>query len=95
MVNRCLLFTALLTAALLPAQTLIPFQGYKDLYGYATEDGQVVIKPVHKASLKSCPPTVFTVCATTARCRRLTRRGSWSRWKTGTMWSPKSKMCGP
>ncbi|MBK7408974.1 MAG: WG repeat-containing protein [Saprospirales bacterium] len=77
MVNRyLLLFTALLTAALLPAQTLIPFQGYKDLYGYATEDGQVVIKPVHKGIFEILPADRFyTVLRNNGPLQALTRKG--------------------
>jgi hypothetical protein len=77
MIIRYLLFLgALFAAALLPAQTLIPFQGYKDLFGYATEDGQVVIEPKYKGIFEVLPADRFyTVLRHNGPLQALTRRG--------------------
>ncbi|MFZ2897521.1 MAG: WG repeat-containing protein [Saprospiraceae bacterium] len=75
-IKPILLFTALLTAALLPAQTLIPYQGYKDLFGYATEDGQVVIEPKYKGIFEILPENRFyTVLRHNGPLLALTRKG--------------------
>jgi hypothetical protein len=68
--------TFLFFAFCLPAQTLIPFQGYKDLFGYATEDGQVVIEPKHKGIFEILPADRFyTVLRHNGPLQALTRRG--------------------
>lgn len=75
-IKPLLLFTALLTAALLPAQTLIPYQGYKDLFGYSTEDGEVVIEPKYKGIFEILPDDRFyTVLRHNGPLQALTRRG--------------------
>jgi hypothetical protein len=75
-IKPILLFGALLTAALLPAQTLIPFQGYKDLFGYATEDGQVVMEPKYKGIFEILPEDRFyTVLRQNGPLLALTRKG--------------------
>jgi len=66
----------LLLALLLPAQTLIPFQGYKDLFGYATEDGQVMVEPKYKGIFEVLPADRFyTVLRHDGPLQALTRRG--------------------
>lgn len=73
-----MLLGALFAAAMLPApQTLIPFQGYKDLFGYATEDGEVVIEPEHKGIFEILPAERFyTVLRHNGPLQALTKEGT-------------------
>jgi hypothetical protein len=71
----CTIFILFLTT-LLHSQTLIPFQGSEDLFGYATEDGQVVIEPKHKGIFEILPADRFhTVLRHNGPLQALTRRG--------------------
>jgi hypothetical protein len=75
---RCLFYLlfCIPLCTILPAQTLIPFQGSRDLFGYATEDGQVVIEPKYKGIFEILPADRFhTVLRQNGPLQALTRRG--------------------
>lgn len=77
MIIRYLLFLGtLFTAALLPAQTLIPWLGKNGLYGLATEEGKVVVAPAYQQAGLMAENAFFTKAKKDGQEGTLFRSGS-------------------